>query len=110
MVVSVGSDGSNSDTKLKLNCDKTQKLKLRPKTKFLLLIRLFSCICHTAHHSKLATRGCKKHPLGEKATNNLDFGRRSFVTQHALDLPSLNLNTNWPIQSTFSNTPTQHTG
>ena len=36
MVVSDSSDGSNSDTKLKnSNCDKTQKLKVRPNTKFL---------------------------------------------------------------------------
>ena len=36
MVVRDSSDGSNSDTKLKnSNCDKTQKLKVRPNTKFL---------------------------------------------------------------------------
>ena len=34
MVVSDSSDGSNSETKLKKsNCDKTQKLKVRPNTK-----------------------------------------------------------------------------
>ena len=36
MVVSDSSDSSNSDTKLKnSNCDKTQKLKLRPNIKIL---------------------------------------------------------------------------
>ena len=36
MVVSDSSDGSSSDTKLKnSNCDKTQKLQLRPNTKIL---------------------------------------------------------------------------
>ena len=41
----------------------------------LLLIRLFSCTCHTAHYSNLATRGCKKHPLGEKATLFIDIAQ-----------------------------------
>ena len=46
MVVSDSSDGSNSDTKLKnSNCDKTQKLKLRPNTKILNVTKFKNSNC-----------------------------------------------------------------
>ena len=46
MVVSDSSDGRNSDTKLKnSNCDKTQKLKVRPNTKILNVTKFKNSNC-----------------------------------------------------------------
>ena len=54
MVVSDSSAGSNSDTKLKNSyCDKTQKLKLKPNTKILIMTKFKNPNCDRTQKLKL---------------------------------------------------------
>ena len=66
MVVCDSSDGSNSDKKLKnSNCDKTQKLKVRPNTKILNVTKIKNSIC-----DKTKKKNCDKTQNSTKLKNS----------------------------------------